>query len=202
MIAADLDGNGTVDLAVTNAGADSASVLFGAGDGNFAEASTHATGSAPRALAASDLNRDGTLDLVVTNAGSNTVSVLLNDAGAADVPPTTPGAPGLAGESSPINHGSFTLTWAPSTDPENDAVTYALEHRDRDDAEFSEVATGLTAPSAPTTTPPGAGLAYDPVTDRYTYPWLTQRSWAGTCRQLVVTLADGTYHGANIRFTK
>jgi hypothetical protein len=36
---------------------------------------------------------------------------------------------------------------------------------------------------------------------RYKYLWSTQAAWAGTCRQLIVKLVDGTYHRANFRFT-
>lgn len=46
----------------------------------------------------------------------------------------------------------------------------------------------------------GSSLSYDPVTDQYVYVWKTEKSWAGTCRQLVVKLADGTYHRANFQF--
>jgi hypothetical protein len=35
---------------------------------------------------------------------------------------------------------------------------------------------------------------------QYTYLWATDPAWTGTCRQLVVKLADGTYHRANVRF--
>ena len=38
--------------------------------------------------------------------------------------------------------------------------------------------------------------------DQYTYVWKTNKAWAGTCRQLVVKLDDGTYHRANFNFTK
>ena len=34
----------------------------------------------------------------------------------------------------------------------------------------------------------------------YTYFWKTDRSWSGTCRKLVLTLADGTKHEAEFRF--
>ncbi|HKX55982.1 MAG TPA: PxKF domain-containing protein, partial [Xanthomonadales bacterium] len=33
---------------------------------------------------------------------------------------------------------------------------------------------------------------------RYTYFWATEAGWAGTCRQLIVKLTDGTYHRANV----
>lgn len=36
--------------------------------------------------------------------------------------------------------------------------------------------------------------------DQYIYVWKTQSSWAGTCRQLVITLNDGTVHTANFKF--
>jgi hypothetical protein len=45
-------------------------------------------------------------------------------------------------------------------------------------------------------------LSYHESLDRYTYLWQTDRSWAGTCRQLVVVLDDRTEHFANFRFTK
>jgi predicted extracellular nuclease len=47
-----------------------------------------------------------------------------------------------------------------------------------------------------------SGLSYDPSTDTYTYVWKTEKSWANTCRQLIVKLSDGTTHYANFRFTR
>ena len=46
----------------------------------------------------------------------------------------------------------------------------------------------------------GPGLSYDAAAGQYVYVWKTDSAWAGTCRQLVVTLADGTSHRANVRF--
>ena len=51
-----------------------------------------------------------------------------------------------------------------------------------------------------TVTAGGSSLSYDPTTDRYIYVWKTDQSWAGTCRQLVVELNDGSIHRANFRF--
>ena len=45
-----------------------------------------------------------------------------------------------------------------------------------------------------------SGLSYDATTERYHYVWKTSKSWAGTCRQLIVTLVDGTSHTASFRF--
>jgi extracellular elastinolytic metalloproteinase len=30
--------------------------------------------------------------------------------------------------------------------------------------------------------------------------WKTNKAWAGTCRQLIVTLVDGTSHRADFKF--
>lgn len=46
----------------------------------------------------------------------------------------------------------------------------------------------------------GSTLTYDAASDKYVYVWKTDPSWAGTCRQLVVTLNDGSIHRANFRF--
>lgn len=49
-----------------------------------------------------------------------------------------------------------------------------------------------------TETSGGSTLTYSP--DQYHYSWKTNSSWAGTCRQLVVTLNDGTTHTALFKF--
>lgn len=51
-----------------------------------------------------------------------------------------------------------------------------------------------------TVTAGGSSLTYDAATDIYNYVWKTDSSWAGTCRQLVVELNDGSIHRANFRF--
>ncbi|WP_230421344.1 PxKF domain-containing protein [Actinomadura soli] len=52
-----------------------------------------------------------------------------------------------------------------------------------------------------TTTAGASGLSYNPDTGQYTYVWKTDQSWAGTCRQLIVKLDDGTSHRANFAFS-
>jgi glycosidase len=47
-----------------------------------------------------------------------------------------------------------------------------------------------------------SGLTYDTESDRYSYVWKTDKSWANTCRQLVVKLSDGSYHRANFKFSR
>jgi hypothetical protein len=51
-----------------------------------------------------------------------------------------------------------------------------------------------------TVTAGGSSLSYDPTTDRYIYVWKTDPSWAGTCRQLLLELNDGSIHRANFKF--
>ena len=51
-----------------------------------------------------------------------------------------------------------------------------------------------------TVTAGSSSLSYDAITDRYVYVWKTDKAWAGTCRQLIVRLDDGTDHMANFKF--
>lgn len=61
-----------------------------------------------------------------------------------------------------------------------------------DGSSESEVEETLTAGSS--------SLSYISTSDQYNYVWKTESSWAGTCRQLVVKLNDGTEHKANFKF--
>ena len=51
-----------------------------------------------------------------------------------------------------------------------------------------------------TVTAGSSSLTYDPLTGQYNYVWKTDKTWVGTCRQLVVKLIDGTVHYANFKF--
>lgn len=61
---------------------------------------------------------------------------------------------------------------------------------------------GTTAVDAieQTVTAGSSSLAYDASADQYSYVWKTNKTWAGTCRTLVVKLDDGSYHYANFQF--
>ena len=43
-------------------------------------------------------------------------------------------------------------------------------------------------------------IKYDASSAVYSFEWRTERSWEGSCLQIVIQLADGTFHRSNIRF--
>jgi hypothetical protein len=45
----------------------------------------------------------------------------------------------------------------------------------------------------------GSSLSFDATSDIYSYVWKTDKSWANSCRQLVLKLTDGTFHRANFK---
>ncbi len=63
-----------------------------------------------------------------------------------------------------------------------------------------DCATGQAGTGSPTANPGNSGLSYDPLADQYNYVWKTEKAWAGTCRQLSVTLVDGSTHTAFFSF--
>jgi len=79
LIAADINGDGSVDLITADFGTNSLTVLTNNGRGQFLRASAPKVGSGPYAVTAVDVNGDDSLDLVSANFAENTLSVLTND---------------------------------------------------------------------------------------------------------------------------
>ncbi|MGB8536521.1 MAG: FG-GAP-like repeat-containing protein [Acidobacteriaceae bacterium] len=76
----DFNGDGVLDMAVTNAGANALTILLGKGDGTFTTAASNPqTGSDPSFVIVGDFNRDGKADLAVANSSSNNVTILLGN---------------------------------------------------------------------------------------------------------------------------
>ncbi len=76
---ADLNGDGKLDLAVTNYATGTVSVMLGVGDGTFPTHVDYPVASEPTSVSIADLNNDSKPDLVVSNFHSNSVSVLIGN---------------------------------------------------------------------------------------------------------------------------
>ena len=88
LAAADLDGDGDLDLAAANDLSHDVSILLNNGDASFAAAVSYAVGGNPNSVTAGDLDGDGDLDLAVANWSSDNVSVLLNNGDGSFAPAT------------------------------------------------------------------------------------------------------------------
>ena len=76
--AADLNGDGAIDLVIANQISNTLTLLMGNGNGTFTAAADVPTKSGPSAIAIADFNNDGKLDLAVANSSDKSVSVFLN----------------------------------------------------------------------------------------------------------------------------
>lgn len=101
LAAADLDGDGDLDVVSSNIDGDSISVLLGAGDGSLGAPTHYAVGDNPRTVTIADLDGDGAQDVVVVNRFDDNVSVLLGN------------GDGTLGAN---------VTWAVGTDPDGVAA--------------------------------------------------------------------------------
>ena len=78
MALADLNGDGSLDIATVGWGAKVVRVLLNQGDGTFAAGKNYAVGSGPHSVVAVDMNGDGAADLAIADHASNNVAVLMN----------------------------------------------------------------------------------------------------------------------------
>jgi hypothetical protein len=79
IVAADFNGDGKLDVAVTDSGGNAVMILLGNGDGTFGSPVTFPVGTQPNAIVAGDFNNDGKLDLAVANFADGTVTLLLGN---------------------------------------------------------------------------------------------------------------------------
>jgi uncharacterized protein (DUF2141 family) len=77
--AADVNGDGKMDLICANESANTLTVLTNDGSGGFVIASSPGVGSFPISVCAADVNGDGKMDLICANNGDKTLTVLTND---------------------------------------------------------------------------------------------------------------------------
>jgi hypothetical protein len=89
VVAGDFNGDGIIDLAVTDSGGNSISVLLGSGNGSFQTPVPYPAGFNPYALAAGDFNGDGKVDLVSV-VGAGVVFLPGNGDGTFRAPQTIP----------------------------------------------------------------------------------------------------------------
>lgn len=103
MAVGDFNGDGKLDLAMTDSQANTVTVLLGNGDGTFTAAlgPPAPVGSFPLWVVAADFNGDGKLDLAVLNSNDGTVSILLGKGDGTFQ--TAPGSP------IPVGPGSLDL---------------------------------------------------------------------------------------------
>jgi len=83
IVAADLDGDNDLDLAVALHGSNAVQILINQGGTFVLGGSTPSGGSETRHIAAADLDGDGDVDLAASNRASNNVSVFINNGAAA-----------------------------------------------------------------------------------------------------------------------
>jgi hypothetical protein len=79
LTAADFNGDGKLDLAISDENAQTVSILLGNGDGTFQTHVDYAVGNDPTGIVAADFNGDGKIDLAVSNFNDSTVSILLGN---------------------------------------------------------------------------------------------------------------------------
>ncbi len=75
----DIDGDGDGDIAITNYGANTVSILKNNGDATLVAKVDYTVGNFPRSVFTSDMDGDGDGDLAVANSSGNSISILKNN---------------------------------------------------------------------------------------------------------------------------
>src|SRR5271165_633843 len=153
--AADIDGDGNLDLVYANNGYGTVGILFGQGNGSFYSPVEYPVGSDPWGLAVADVNNDGSPDVVTANEDDGGTTVLLNANGSGTMGNYTITAAPATASVTAGSSATFTLTITPSNHY-NGTITFSC---------------GTSLPSLATCTfnPPSVTLSGDaPVTVQLT----------------------------------
>ena len=76
----DFNNDGNLDYVIANlAGASTATVMLGKGDGTFTKGASYSAGASPEGAVVADFNGDGNLDIAFANSSSSGVTVLLGN---------------------------------------------------------------------------------------------------------------------------
>jgi hypothetical protein len=112
--AADIDGDGKLDLVYTNYSYGTVGVLFGSGNGLFYDPVEYPSGGNAWALVVADVNQDGAPDVITADDDFSGLTVLLNNNGSSTVANYTVSTAASTANVTAGSSATFTLTVTPS----------------------------------------------------------------------------------------
>ena len=122
--AADIDGDGKLDLIYTNSEYGTVGVLFGSGNGLFYDPVEYPSGGYAYGMVVADVNQDGAPDVVTAGDDFSGMTVLLNSNGSATKPNYTVAAAPSTATVTAGSSAAFTFTVTPSNHY-NGTVTFS-----------------------------------------------------------------------------
>ncbi|HXO32734.1 MAG TPA: FG-GAP-like repeat-containing protein [Candidatus Acidoferrales bacterium] len=112
--AADIDGDGKLDLVYTNSSYGTVGVLFGSGNGLFYDPVEYPSGGYAWGLVVADVNQDGAPDVVTSGNDFSGLTVLLNNNGSSTVANYTVSTGASTAMVTAGSSATFTLTVTPT----------------------------------------------------------------------------------------